>query len=139
MKRLVGSMAILVLVLALAQAAGADQRRARGQFYGYRGGASHRAVVPRYYYHGHPHYYYYVAPGYYYWPNYPAVVVSPYTQSYILPPAVVVNAPYFCLLHNQGFVSLAGLLDHLAGIHKVPLDSAANFCPDGANCVFPSP
>ena len=56
-----------------------------------------------------------------------------------VPPAVVVTYPYFCVFHNDGFVSRIGLLDHLAGTHKIPLDAAATICPDGVgSCVFPS-
>jgi hypothetical protein len=56
-----------------------------------------------------------------------------------LPPAVVVTAPYFCVLHNEGFVSRIGLLDHLVGTHKIALAAAVSICPDGAaSCVFPS-
>ncbi|MBM4297699.1 MAG: hypothetical protein FJ143_08165 [Deltaproteobacteria bacterium] len=69
----------------------------------------------------------------------PVLVISPYGPSYYLPPAVVVTSPYFCVLHNDGFVSRIGLLDHLAGTHKLPLDVAAAICPDGVgSCVFPS-
>lgn len=76
---------------------------------------------------------------YYYQPYYPPVVViSPYAQSYILPPTVVVNEPYFCVLHNEGFVSRVGLIDHLAGTHKIPLDATTNLCPDAGSCVFPA-
>lgn len=76
----------------------------------------------------HPYYYPY---GYY------PYVVSPYT-SYYIPPAVVVTAPYFCTLHQTGWVSRAGFLDHVAGTHKLPLESAAAFCPDGIeSCLFP--
>ena len=67
------------------------------------------------------------------------VVISPYAPAYLLPPTVVVTMPYFCALHNEGYVSRIGLLDHLAGMHKIPLDAATNFCPDGVGCcVFPS-
>ena len=91
----------------------------------------------RYFYAGPPYYYY--VPGYYYQPYYTPVVVSPYSPSYVLPPAVVVIAPFFCALHNEGFVSRVGLLDHLAGTHKIPLDATAALCPDGSgSCVFPS-
>jgi hypothetical protein len=69
----------------------------------------------------------------------PALVVSPYFYpSYVVPTVVVVNLPYFCVLHNEGFVSRIGLLDHLSGTHKIPLESAANFCSSGSQtCVFP--
>ena len=69
----------------------------------------------------------------------PVLVISPYGPSYYMPPAVVVTLPYFCVFHNDGFVSRIGLLDHLAGTHKIPLDAAAAICPDGVgSCVFPS-
>jgi hypothetical protein len=69
----------------------------------------------------------------------PVLVVSPYAPGYFLPPTVVATAPYFCVLHNEGFVSRIGLFDHLAGTHKIALDAAVSFCPDGAaSCVFPS-
>ena len=69
----------------------------------------------------------------------PVLVVSPYAPAYFLPPTVVVTAPYFCVLHNEGFVSRIGLLDHLAGTHKIALYAAVTLCPDGAaSCVFPS-
>ena len=69
----------------------------------------------------------------------PVLVISPYGPSYYLPPAVVVSAPYFCVFHNDGFVSRIGLLDHLAGTHKLSLEAAATICPDGVGgCIFPS-
>jgi len=69
----------------------------------------------------------------------PVLVISPYGYTYYVPPAVVVTWPYFCVFHNDGFVSRIGLLDHLAGTHKIPLDAAATICPDGVgSCVFPS-
>ena len=69
----------------------------------------------------------------------PVLVVSPYGPWYYLPPAVVVTAPYFCVLHNDGFVSRVGLLDHLSGAHKIPLEAAVTQCPDGTtSCIFPS-
>lgn len=78
---------------------------------------------------------------YYYQPYVPPVlVVSPYGGSYYLPPTVVVTQPYFCVLHNEGFVSRIGLLDHLSSsLHRIPLDAAALICPGGVDsCVFPS-
>ncbi len=69
----------------------------------------------------------------------PVLVISPYSPSYYVPPAVVVTSPYFCVFHNDGFVSRIGLLDHLAGTHKISLGAAATICPDGVgSCVFPS-
>lgn len=69
----------------------------------------------------------------------PVLVISPYGPAYYVPPAVVVTQPFFCVFHNDGFVSRVGLLDHLAGMHKIPIDAAATICPDGVDsCVFPS-
>jgi hypothetical protein len=77
---------------------------------------------------------------YYYQPYYPPVmVISPYSQPYYVLPTVVATWPYFCVFHNEGYVSRIGLLDHLAGTHKIPLDAVAAFCPDDAGaCIFPS-
>ena len=83
--------------------------------------------------------YYYPFASYYVPYQAPVLVISPYGPSYYVPPAVVVTYPYFCVFHNDGFVSRIGLLDHLAGTHKIPLDAAATICPDGVgSCVFPS-
>ena len=74
-----------------------------------------------------------------YWRNYPPpVIVSPYPHYFYVPPPVVATTPFFWLFHNHGFVSRVGLLDHLSGRHRIPLDGAASLCPDGAeNCIFP--
>jgi hypothetical protein len=86
-----------------------------------------------------PSRFHYYVPGDYYQPYYPQViVVSPYAPAYVLAPPAVVTSPFFCLLHNEGWVSRIGLLDHLSGMHKMPLDAAANLCPDGGSCIFPS-
>jgi hypothetical protein len=91
--------------------------------------------------HGGPIYPY----GYPYWygryqPYYPPlVVISPYAGFYYAQPTIVVTEPYLCVFHNEGYVSRVGLLDHLAGTHKVSLDAAASLCPAGATtCIFPS-
>jgi hypothetical protein len=83
---------------------------------------------------------YYYPDIYHRWPSYPSVVViSPYGPSYYLPPTVVVTAPFYCAFDNHGFVSRIGLLDHLSGMHKIPLEAAATICPgDTGSCVFPS-
>ncbi|MGH7797135.1 MAG: hypothetical protein ACREQ2_19910 [Candidatus Binatia bacterium] len=77
---------------------------------------------------------------YHHRPNYPPVVViSPYSHYFYVPPPVVVTTPFFCVLHNHGFVSRVGLLDHLSGMHRISLHDAASLCPDGVeNCIFPS-
>jgi hypothetical protein len=137
MKTILSVIAILALALVVESAAGADQRRIVGRQRAasavtfFSGGASNRVIIQRQFYGAYPHYY---QP---YYP--PVVVISPYAPSYILPPTVVVTSPYFCVLHSQGFVSRVGLLDHLAGTHKIPLDAATSLCPDGGgSCVFPS-
>ena len=82
----------------------------------------------------------YAYPYYYsgYYPYNPPLALVPPYASYYIPPTVVATLPYFCLLHQAGWVSRAGFLDHIAGTHKLPLDSAASFCPDGADgCLFP--
>jgi|GEM_PF-1398205 len=86
-----------------------------------------------------PSRFHYYVPGNYYQPYYPRVIViSPYAPTYVPAPTVVVTSPFFCVLHNEGWVSRVGLLDHLSGTHKIPLDAAANLCPDGTSCIFPS-
>jgi hypothetical protein len=83
--------------------------------------------------------YQYYQPGYYPY-NPPFTVVSPYASyyPYYIPPTVVANLPYFCVLHQNGWVSRAGFLDHIAGTHKVPLEIAASACQDGVeSCLFP--
>ena len=83
---------------------------------------------------------YYYPNGFYYGPSQvPIVVYSPYSPAYYLPPTAVVTLPFFCVLDNHGFVSRIALLDHIAGTHKIPLDTAASVCPDGVtSCIFPS-
>jgi len=141
MKTMLTLIAILALAWVLGTEAVAGQRRIVVQRHSGSGvthfaAGSNRIIVQRHFHRSYP---YYQVPGYYYQTYYPPVVVSPYAPSYILPPTVVVNAPYFCVLHNEGFVSRVGLLDHLAGSHKIPLDAAIHLCPDGGgSCVFPS-
>jgi hypothetical protein len=76
-----------------------------------------------------PYYYYYPYPltGYY---RQPIVVISPAYNPYYAPQAVVASSPFYCLAHQAGWVSRAGMLDHLSGTHKIPLGIAASVCPD---------
>jgi len=137
MKPILSAIALLALGVILVAEAGAGPRRgivaprAGSGVRFFSGSLPNRVVVQRQFYGAYP---------YYYQPYYPPVlVVSPYGHSYILPPTVVVNERYFCVLHNQGFVSRVGLLDHLAGTDKVPLEAVTRLCPDtGGSCVFPS-
>ena len=83
------------------------------------------------------YYYYYPYPypftGYY---RQPIVVISPAYYPYYVPQTVVVSSPFYCLAHQAGWVSRAGMLDHLSGTHKIPLQTAASVCPDAAgSCV----
>lgn len=142
MKSFLSTITLLILGMVLAVEVGAGPRRlntapriSSGVPF-VSGSVANRVGVQRQFYGGYPYFY----QSYYYQPYYPQVlVISPYGQSYLLPPTVVVNEPYFCVLHNEGFVSRVGLVDHLAGTHKIPLDAVAGFCPDGGgSCVFPS-
>jgi len=85
-----------------------------------------------------PYYYYYPYlygfTGYY---RQPIVVISPvYYPYYYVPPTVVASSPFYCLAHQAGWVSRAGMLDHLSGTHKIPLATAAAVCPEATeSCV----
>ena len=82
-------------------------------------------------------YYYYPYPypftGYY---RQPIVVISPAYYPYYVAPTLVASSPFYCLAHQAGWVSRAGMLDHLSGTHKIPLATAASVCPDATeSCV----
>ena len=84
-----------------------------------------------------PYFYYYPYPygftGYY---RQPIVVISPAYYPYYVPPTVVVSSPFYCLAHQAGWMSRAGMLDHLSGTHKIPLETAASACPEATeSCV----
>ena len=84
-----------------------------------------------------PYYYYYPYPypvtGYY---AQPIVVISPAYYPYYVPPVIVTTSPFYCLAHQAGWVSRAGMLDHLSGTHKIPLETAASACPEAIeSCV----
>jgi hypothetical protein len=65
---------------------------------------------------------------------YPAYYYSPY--HFAARPALV-NAPFFCLEHGVGFISRVGMIDHLGGTHKFPLQHAAAICPEDVDtCIF---
>ena len=107
-----------------------------------RPGFSPRGSISRGWVHRGVPIYRYTYPGYsYYSPYYsPPIVISPYGPSYYLPPVIEVTAPYFCVLHGAGYMTRAGLLDHLAGTHKFTLRDAADLCADGVDsCIYPMP
>ncbi len=130
---------MIALVLLISGQVWAGGARVAGRAIGgATGGVAPGNVPPRAWTNGTfvtPGYFYYP---YYYVPVYPRVV-SPYAYSYYLPPTIVATLPFFCALHQVGFWTRAGMLDHLAGTHKFPLETAAYMCPDGAeSCLFPS-
>ena len=66
----------------------------------------------------------------------PIVVISPAYYPYYLPSTLVASAPFYCLAHQAGWVSRAGMIDHLSGTHKIPLATAASVCPEATeSCV----
>lgn len=146
MKQILTALIVLALAIALGGELGAGSRQLtvrtlRGSGAALVAGAgSYRAAERRNFHAVKPSHFHYYVPRDFYQPYYPpVVVVSPYAPAYVLPPTVVVTSPFFCVLHNEGWVSRVGLLDHLSGMHKIPLDAAADLCPDGgASCVFPS-
>ena len=84
------------------------------------------------------HYFYYYPYPYGFTRYYrqPIVVISPAHYPYYFPPTVVVSSPFYCLAHQAGWVSRAGMLDHLSGTHKIPLETAASACPEAIeSCV----
>ena len=54
--------------------------------------------------------------------SYPPIpLIPPYASACYLPSSVVITAPYLCILRNVAFVSRIGMIDHLAGMHGMPL------------------
>jgi hypothetical protein len=140
MRRVWSTLILFGFLLALSGELWAAQSRSQSRSNVARGKFASGGSVPRsgpIYRYTYPYLYPY---NYYYQPYYPPVVViSPYLQPYYVTPTVVATSPYFCVFHNEGYVSRIGLLDHLAGTHKIPLDAVAAFCPDdGGACIFPS-
>ena len=83
------------------------------------------------------YFYYYPYPygftGYY---RQPIVVIAPAHYSYYVPPTIVASSPFYFLAHQAGWVSRAGMLDHLSGTHKIPLQAAVSVCPDATeSCI----
>ena len=143
MRSVFSALIISAIFLSLSGELGAGQSRATLRASGASGNTASSSLIAngqRKHKRGNPGYPIY-RNGYYYQPYAsPVLVISPYSGSYYLPPTVVVTSPYFCVLHNEGFVSRIGLLDHLSSsMHRIPLDVAASICPDGvSSCVFPS-
>jgi len=140
MRRVTACAAAMALILCFSMEVAAGGARSAGRPDS-RGSGAQGTVAPRgsrsgNVAFGHPHRSYYYPYGY----HPPVRVISPYQNySYYLPRTVVVNSPFFCVLHQVGFVGRAGMIDHLAGTHKFLLETAASLCPDGAdNCIFPS-
>jgi hypothetical protein len=70
--------------------------------------------------------------------RHPTMIIFPHPSAYYLPPTGVVASPYFCVFHNEAFVSRIGMIDHLSSMHGVSLTTAAALCPDAnGNCIFP--
>jgi hypothetical protein len=60
-----------------------------------------------------------------------------YSPYYVAAPPALVNAPFFCFEHGVGFISRVGMIDHLGGTHKFPLQHAAAICPEDVDtCIF---
>ena len=143
MQPLIAKIVVLGLLMALpghvlaggarggARAVAVAPRSAVSQTWVY-GGAPltwHPNSYPRYYFYPYP----YGFSGYY---RQPIVVISPFYYPSYVPPTIVVGSPFYCLAHQAGWVSRAGMLDHLSGTHKIPLETAAAVCPDGGDsCV----
>lgn len=91
--------------------------------------------------------YFYKRPQHYYYPPYyrhraPLIIVAPtfhypYYYSYYSPATLLLNAPFYCFIHHEGFVTRVGFIDHISGAHKVPLQTAVSVCPEGdESCVI---
>lgn len=88
-----------------------------------------------------PFYYrrYYTPPYAYYGHNPRSIIiVTPSTYyPYYAPVTVVTSEPFYCHVHQVGFVSRVGFLDHISGTHKVPLETANAICADGTeSCII---
>ena len=84
------------------------------------------------------HYFYYYPYPYGFTRYYrqPIVVISPMYYPFYVPPVIVTSSPFYCLAHQAGYISRAGMLDHLSGTHRIPLETAASACPEATeSCV----
>jgi hypothetical protein len=140
MRRVLATLTIFGVFLILSGDLCAAQGRAKSRSNVASGKFASGGLLPRggpIYRYSYPYFYPY---NYYYQPYYPPVmVISPYSHPYYVAPTVVATWPYFCVFHNEGYVSRIGLIDHLVGTHKIPLDAVAAFCPDDTGpCIFPS-
>ncbi len=146
MKRLMTTAAILGLISVLSgqvMAAGATVAPRSG---GISTGDALQSAVARGFYYGatpslrYPRHHHFHSP-YYGYPRYyhrPIIIISPYYYyPYFTPATIITTSPFFCLQHNVGYISRAGMLDHLSGTHKIALATAASVCPEGGEgCVI---
>jgi len=66
------------------------------------------------------------------------IIITPFTYyPYYAPVTVVTSEPFYCHVHDVGFVSRVGFLDHISGTHKIPLETANSICADGDDsCII---
>ncbi len=89
---------------------------------------------PRHHYHRHYNRFYY---SYRHDPRSVIVITPSSRYRYHAPVTVVTSEPFYCHVHHVGFVSRAGFLDHTAGAHRIPLQTADGICASGnASCVI---
>jgi hypothetical protein len=146
MKRMIGCTVMMGLVLSLCGWASADAARTTVRLGHPAAGTVPSTTVQRSWRHGaffaprHPYYdygYYYPYRFFHYRYRQPVIILSPhYGYPHPAPATVVASSPFFCLAHQAGYISRAGMLDHLSGIHKLPLETAALVCPDeNQSCI----
>ena len=65
------------------------------------------------------------------------IIITPSTHYYDSRVTAVTSEPYYCHVHHVGFVSRVGFLDHVAGVHKIPIETVDGICAEGnASCVI---
>jgi hypothetical protein len=89
----------------------------------------YRGVYHRYYY---PYYY-----GYGVNPRSIIVITPSSYYPYGAPVTILTSEPYYCHMHNVGFVSRVGFLDHIGGTHKIPLETASSISTESnESCII---
>ncbi|HWP60424.1 MAG TPA: hypothetical protein VNL14_21185 [Candidatus Acidoferrales bacterium] len=74
-----------------------------------------------------------ILPLYGFYPYAPRFYVPPYHYDHVI--AYPNLYPYFCFFDGLAFTNQAGFLDHVAGVHKIPLSHALSFCNEnGSSC-----